>query len=451
MPKPKFCASGWAGAVLRMDGRTLTCCRNPTDFGNWIENGVDGTWNAPEFVRFREKVIAGEYPDESCELCDSNGTALSLRQLLQRALDEYLGMARGARANGAEDIATIYSILDKTEPDAAFQAIIDKAIHRLSQWRLDISKGGLPADSSLFVAKLEKIITVVRDFVTGNVRPSVVAPFRQAHLIAVCNARCIHCPGRFTGEISEGAPSYQGRRLKEMPIEDVERSFAREDDIIDFFPNGSEFLLLKSWQDIARRLKAQGVRVRVSTNGMLLTRDASDLLVKNGYLGKLNVSLDGGTKEIVETVRVGVKYDRVIANLEYLLRLAAVKRYTFIFSLSFALMTDNYQTLPKFVELAARLRDINPAVPPTIMVQALTKRRNSGYADFLSEHHPSLISHRALQDSFSAMQNRAEALGIPVSVFSTYTLADFIARGCPIPNIDFLATDEAKVEDREAT
>ena len=171
MPKPKFCASGWAGAVLRMDGRTLTCCRNPTGFGNWIENGVDGTWNAPEFVRFREKVIAGEYPDESCELCDSNGAALSLRQLLQRALDEYLGMARGAGANGAEDIATIYSILDKTEPDAAFQAIIDKAIHRLSQWRLDISKGGLPAYSSLFVAKLEKIITVVQDFVTGMYAP----------------------------------------------------------------------------------------------------------------------------------------------------------------------------------------------------------------------------------------------------------------------------------------
>ena len=160
-------------------------------------------------MRFREKVIAGEYPDESCELCDSNGTVLSLRQLLQRALDEYLGMARGAGANGAEDIATIYSILDKTEPDAAFQAIIDKAIHRLSQWRLDISKGGLPAYSSLFVAKLEKIITVVQDFVTGNVHPSVVAPFRQANLIAVCNARCIHCPGRFTGDISEGAPVFR--------------------------------------------------------------------------------------------------------------------------------------------------------------------------------------------------------------------------------------------------
>ena len=66
-----------------MDGRTLTCCRNPTGFGNWIENGVDGTWNAPEFVRFREKIITGEYPDEFCELCDSNGTALSLRQLLE--------------------------------------------------------------------------------------------------------------------------------------------------------------------------------------------------------------------------------------------------------------------------------------------------------------------------------------------------------------------------------
>jgi len=86
-----------------MDGRILTCCRNPTGFGNWIENGVDGTWNAPEFVRFREKIIAGEYPDEFCELCDSNGTALSLRQLLERALDEYVAMAWSAGANGAED------------------------------------------------------------------------------------------------------------------------------------------------------------------------------------------------------------------------------------------------------------------------------------------------------------------------------------------------------------
>jgi hypothetical protein len=255
MPKPNFCASAWAGAVLRMDGRIMTCCRNPTSFGNWIEDGVDGTWNAPEFVRFRERVIAGEYPDESCELCDSNGSALSLRTLLQRALDEYLGMAFGAGANGAADIAMISSILDKTEPDVAFQAIIDKAIDRLSQWRLDISRGGLPVYSSLFIAKLEKIITIVQDFVTGNVRPSVVAPFRQANLIAVCNARCIHCPGRFTGDISEGAPSYKGRRLKEMPIEDVERSFAREDDIIDFFLNGSEFLLLKSWQGIASALR----------------------------------------------------------------------------------------------------------------------------------------------------------------------------------------------------
>jgi hypothetical protein len=183
---------------------------------------------------------------------------------------------------------------------------------------------------------------------------------------------------------------------------------------------------------------------------MLLSRDASNVLVKNGYLGKLNLSLDGGTKEIVETIRVGVKYDRVIANLEYLLRLAAVKRYTFIFTLSLVLMIDNYQTLSKLVELAARLRDINPAVPPTIMVQALTKRRYGGYADFLSEHHPSLISHRALQDSFSAMQNRAEALGIPVSVFCIYGLADFISRGCPIPSIDFLTAGEAQFKEHEA-
>jgi molybdenum cofactor biosynthesis enzyme MoaA len=449
MPLPKFCASPWAEGVLRMDGKLLTCCKNAHSQGNWLTAGVDAAWLSPEFVSFREKVIAGEYPDELCRVCHSNGTAQSLKQLLQRAIREYGTMLQGAGAVGVADMRHLFDILDHKKPDDRFREVIAKARKRCATWRLHSKVFLLPAHALLFVSKFEKIITVIDDFVSGNPRPSVVAPFRQGNLIAVCNARCIHCPGLFTGEISEGAV-VNGGRFKEMPVDDVERAFAREDDIIDFFMNGSEFLFSKAWEDVAKRLQRQGVRVRFSTNGMLLTERNADLLIKNRYLGKLNVSLDGGTKETIEAVRVRVKYDRVMQNLDYLLRLAAVERYSFVFSLSFALMTDNYRTLPDFVDLAARLRDINPAIVPSILVQPLAKKGIDSYGAFFREHHPSLIDHSELRERFESMLARSEALKIPVVVFFTHALADFIKRGCPIPSIEFIGNRTSQLEEEIA-
>jgi hypothetical protein len=110
-------------------------------------------------------------------------------------------------------------------------------------------------------------------------------------------------------------------------------------------------------------------------------------------------------------------------------------------------MTDNYRTLPDFVDLAARLRDINPAIVPTIMVQPLAKKGVGSYGAFFRAHHPSLIDRSELHDRFATMHERAEALGIPVLVFFTYKIADFIRRGCPIPSIEFIEAGGSQLED----
>jgi sulfatase maturation enzyme AslB (radical SAM superfamily) len=429
-----------------MDGKLLTCCKNAHSQGDWLAAGVDVAWLSPEFVRFREKVVAGEYPDDLCRACHSNGTAQSLRQLLQRSIHEYGLMLQQAGAIRIVDVRDLLTILDHKEPDDRFREVIARAKEQIRHWRYHIQVALLSEHALLFVSKFEKIIAVIEDFVTGNPRPATVAPFRQGNLIATCNARCIHCPGLFSGEITEGAVT-NGGRFKEMPVDDVERAFAHEDDIIDFFMNGSEFLFSKAWEDVAKRLKRQGVRVRFSTNGMLLTERNADLLIKSGYLGKLNVSLDGGTKEVIEAIRVRVKYDRVMQNLGYLLRLAAAERYSFVFSLSFALMIDNYRTLPDFVDLAARLRDVNPGIVPTVMVQPLAKKGVDAYGAFFKAHHPSLIDHSALTERFEAMHERAQALDIPVLVFFTHKLSDFIKRGCPIPSNEFIYIEGSQLEE----
>jgi hypothetical protein len=48
---------------------------------------------------------------------------------------------------------------------------------------------------------------------------------------------------------------------------------------VDFFCNGSEFLLFKGWKEVAEALRAGGVAsLRLSTNGMLLTAATAEHL-----------------------------------------------------------------------------------------------------------------------------------------------------------------------------
>jgi radical SAM protein with 4Fe4S-binding SPASM domain len=62
--------------------------------------------------------------------------------------------------------------------------------------------------------------------------------------------------------------------------------------------------------------------VGLISNGSLITEDVARGMIEAG-LDAINISLDAAGKEVFETTRVGLKYDKVMAAIERILRIRA--------------------------------------------------------------------------------------------------------------------------------
>lgn len=432
---------------MSLRGGTYPCCKYGHSLGNWrkVEGGVVGIWKSPPAIKLRERIIAGEYPDRSCEVCHKNGTSTTLSGLLKGPLNNFLVEMRGhtSRPLGREltEILQLRELFERRDFDDASRAQLAKVRSTLAG--LAAEPGQADAVREL-VAKVGVIADVTEDFLNGEVQPRQVAPLRQPNLIAICNARCIQCPGNFSGTIENGVETVDGKQtFTEMDDADIDETFAASDSIIDFFTNGSEFLFLKRWRRVADYLKGLHVKIRLSTNGMLLTQKHTDYLIDHELVRKLNISLDGARPETIEAIRVRVKFDRVMRNLRYFVDYCERKKYSLPISFSFCLMRRNYAELAEYVDLIGEIIRDAQYVKPNIQVQGLSQRGVEDYEVFLGDEHHSLVAEEKLRESFQAMQLRSAALGIPVQVFYTHDLKDFVADGCPVPEMDFVPSVQA--------
>ncbi|MCP3960666.1 MAG: hypothetical protein GY719_22715, partial [bacterium] len=97
------------------------------------------------------------------------------------------------------------------------------------------------------------------------------------------------------------------------------------------------------------------VDVEFCTNAMLMNARIRRLLVEKA-VGHLMLSMDGSSRVSLESIRVGARYDRIVANIKALrdLKRAAGARYP-VLVMDFVMMRRNIHEAPVFVELAARL------------------------------------------------------------------------------------------------
>jgi radical SAM protein with 4Fe4S-binding SPASM domain len=72
-------------------------------------------------------------------------------------------------------------------------------------------------------------------------------------------------------------------------------------------------------KEMIRYAKANGVRLSFTTNGTLWDDEMIDFMIEQ-KVDALCVSMDGATKETYEQVRIGASYDKVVRNLNRLLR-----------------------------------------------------------------------------------------------------------------------------------
>lgn len=131
-----------------------------------------------------------------------------------------------------------------------------------------------------------------------------------------CNAECVTCPYPTLERPKDVMSMDLFRKIADEAIAYGVRSYSL------FFLG--EPLIDKLLFDRIRYLKEKcpDCRTWINTNGSLLTEEKCHRLIDSG-LDVLFLSMDGTNKETFEKIRVGLSYDKVIANLE---RMVAIRR-----------------------------------------------------------------------------------------------------------------------------
>jgi len=129
----------------------------------------------------------------------------------------------------------------------------------------------------------------------------------------ICNARCVFCP-RDEMHRKQGV---MDDALFRKVVDDCSSLGIRHVRLHNF---GEPFVDRRLAEKVAYA-KQKGIpEVGVISNGSLIDESVARAVVEAG-LDAINISVDASGREVFERTRVGLKYDRVIANIERLVRI----------------------------------------------------------------------------------------------------------------------------------
>jgi MoaA/NifB/PqqE/SkfB family radical SAM enzyme len=186
--------------------------------------------------------------------------------------------------------------------------------------------------------------TSERDKAGGRVRLSANPLRLHLEVNDYCNLKCFHCSRE-----SDTIPKNTGA----LSLESVRRlePFLRTASYCGIAGNGEPFMHAELL-DILEYICSFGVVPSTITNCTLLRQPACDRLVAMGP-ALLMASIDGGTKETFEAIRIGAKFETIVENLERLrdTKLRAGSPYPVLNFIS-VLVKENVDDLESIVRLA---------------------------------------------------------------------------------------------------
>ncbi len=120
--------------------------------------------------------------------------------------------------------------------------------------------------------------------------------------------------------------------------------------------NWGEPLLVQDFKDrvlyLSKRKLSQAV-LDISTNGMLLTEDASKFLLDNDV--EVTVSFDGATSETFENIRKGSKFKIVSNNLEFISKTSEQQNPIRVPGIYISIQNNNWNELSQIFKYAYNL------------------------------------------------------------------------------------------------
>ena len=169
-------------------------------------------------------------------------------------------------------------------------------------------------------------------------------------LTKACNLRCTFCVSysSLTGERWMSFDLYK---------KIAEKLFPTTHGI--FICSGGEPFLYPQLRDALKLARQYGTRTTMTSNGMLINKEAAQWLVEDQSLHELCISFDGSRKETLERIRRGANYDTILKNIEQLAYLkenrnAVYPRLWF----RFVVMKSNAHELPRDVRDLLKVRSV---------------------------------------------------------------------------------------------
>jgi MoaA/NifB/PqqE/SkfB family radical SAM enzyme len=163
-------------------------------------------------------------------------------------------------------------------------------------------------------------------------------PLVVLYLTDGCNSRCVTC------DIWRNPR----RNMKMELVEEIASSF-QELQVRWVLLSGGEAMQHPKWPEIGQRFKAEGTHVMLLTNGLLLRKQADELV---GSVDEVIVSLDGGNAATYDAIRGVDAFDLILDGIR------AVRAHGIPVSTRTTLQHANFREVPQIIE-AAKSADVN--------------------------------------------------------------------------------------------
>ena len=148
---------------------------------------------------------------------------------------------------------------------------------------------------------------------TGRERARHLPDIVQIESTNLCNAKCVFCP-------RDEMHRRQGVMDMDLYTKVVDECAALGITHVRMHNYGEAFIDRRLVEKV-RYAKERGIReVGMISNGSLITDDVARGMIEAG-LDAINISVDASGKEVFEKTRIGLKYDKVIANIERIVRI----------------------------------------------------------------------------------------------------------------------------------
>jgi sulfatase maturation enzyme AslB (radical SAM superfamily) len=148
---------------------------------------------------------------------------------------------------------------------------------------------------------------------TGRERSPILPEIVQIESTNICNAKCVFCP-RDEMHRTQGVMSMELFRKIVDECAELGITHVR-------VHNYGEPFMDRNLVEKVRYAKQKGIKeVGMISNGSLITENVARGMIEAG-LDAINISVDASGREVFESTRLGLNYDKVIANIERIVRI----------------------------------------------------------------------------------------------------------------------------------